>query len=141
MLLAQANIAIPGEIVEQMFGSDRDPQVVADERRWFELEMRATTRWQADLAALQTMSPRVLVGIGEDSVGQLCDRTSTALATALGIEPTMFPGGHTGFADDPDAFNTRLRTVLREPNDQGTNPAVVQLTRSTEPRPHDTGPT
>lgn len=27
-------------------------------------------------------------------------------------EPTMFPGGHIGFADDPDGFVTRLRAVL-----------------------------
>ena len=55
-----------------------------------------------------------MVGIGDESTGQLCDRTSSALAAALGIEPTMFPGDHTGFADDPDGFATRLRTVLRE---------------------------
>ncbi|MQA13433.1 MAG: hypothetical protein GEV09_04440 [Pseudonocardiaceae bacterium] len=37
-----------------------------------------------------------------ESAGQICDRTSTALAAALGIEPTMFPGGHIAFAEDPD---------------------------------------
>ena len=45
-----------------------------------------------------------MVGIGEESTGQLCDRTSPALAAALGIEPTMFPGDHIGFAEDPDRF-------------------------------------
>jgi hypothetical protein len=34
-----------------------------------------------------------------------------ALAAALGIEPTMFPGGHLGFAQDPAGFATRLRAV------------------------------
>ena len=53
-----------------------------------------------------------MVGIGEESAGQLCDRTSRALAAALGIEPTMFPGGHIGFAEDPDGFAARLRAVL-----------------------------
>jgi hypothetical protein len=53
-----------------------------------------------------------VVGIGEESGGQLCDRTSAALATALGIEPTMFPGGHIGFVEDPNGFATRLRPVL-----------------------------
>ena len=33
---------------------------------------------------------------------------------ALGTEPTMFPGGHTGFAEDPAGFAARLRSVLRE---------------------------
>ena len=41
------------------------------------------------------------------------DQTSRALAAELGIEPTMFPGGHTGFAEDPEGFAVRLRSVLR----------------------------
>ncbi|MFG1688665.1 alpha/beta fold hydrolase [Nonomuraea sp. NPDC049269] len=112
--MAQANIAMPQEVIEMMFGGERDPQQVADERRWFAHELRGTVRWQPDLAALRSVRTRVVVGIGEDSTGQICDRTSTALAAALGIEPTMFPGGHIGFADDPDRFAPRLREVLRE---------------------------
>lgn len=76
--------------------------------------LRPTTRWQPDIAALRSASTRVVVGIGEYSTGQLCDRTSKALAAALGIAPTMFPGGHIGFADDPDGFAVRLRAVLQE---------------------------
>ena len=56
------------------------------------------------------------MGVGEASAGQLCDRASRALATALGAEPTMFPGGHTGFAEDPDGFATRLREAIRSQN-------------------------
>jgi hypothetical protein len=110
---AQANIALPEDACEAMFGGERDPQQVADERRWFEHELRATVRWQPDLAALRSASTRIVVGIGDDSAGQVCDRTSKALAAALGIEPAMFFGGHTGFAEDPDRFATQLRTVLR----------------------------
>jgi hypothetical protein len=28
------------------------------------------------------------------------------------VKPALFPGGHTGFADQPDIFATRLRAVL-----------------------------
>jgi hypothetical protein len=52
------------------------------------------------------------VGLGEDSAGELCDRTSRALAQALGTEPTLFPGDHIGFIGNPDAFATRLRAVI-----------------------------
>jgi hypothetical protein len=97
-----------------MFGGPPNPQQVADERFSFEHMERPTTRWQPDLAALRSGSPRVVVGIGEQSSGQLCDRTSRALAATLGIEPTMFPGGHIGFVEAPDTFATRLRTVLRQ---------------------------
>jgi hypothetical protein len=29
------------------------------------------------------------------------------------VGPTLFPGGHVGFVEDPDAFVTRPRAVLR----------------------------
>jgi pimeloyl-ACP methyl ester carboxylesterase len=110
--LAQANIAMPEAVFEVMFGGDRDPQQAADELHWFAHELRPTIRWQPDITALRDGPTRIVVGIGEESRGQLCDRTSTALTEALGIEPTMFPGGHTGFAEDPDGFYPRLRAVL-----------------------------
>jgi pimeloyl-ACP methyl ester carboxylesterase len=111
---AQADIAMPEGAVEQMFGGERDPQAVADERFWFAHEMRPTTRWQPDLAVLRGVPTRIVVGIGTDSAGEFCDRSSRALAGTLGIEPTMFPGGHIAFVDDPAAFAPRLRAVLLE---------------------------
>ncbi|MFB6722176.1 alpha/beta fold hydrolase [Kribbella sp. NPDC056345] len=109
---ALANIALPPGVAQAMFGGERDPQVVADERFWFEHEMRESITWQPDIARLSAV--QVVVGIGEDSAGQLCDRTSTALAGLLGITPTYFPGGHIGFADDPKEFEPALRRQLVE---------------------------
>ena len=111
--LEQAGIDIPAEVVEQMFGGDRDPQSVTDEHFWFARELRPSTFWRPDLALLRSVASKIVVGIGADSGGQSCDRTSRALAGELGIEPTIFPGDHTGFADDPDVFAQRLRAVLR----------------------------
>jgi pimeloyl-ACP methyl ester carboxylesterase len=107
-----ANIELPEGVLEMMFGPDRDARQLADERRWFAHELRATNGWQPDLAALRTASPRIIVGIGADSAGQLCDRASRVLAAELGIEPTMFGGGHTAFAEDPERFAAELRAVL-----------------------------
>jgi pimeloyl-ACP methyl ester carboxylesterase len=90
----------------------RDPQAVADERHFFLHELRATTRWRPDLDALRAAPTRIVVGLGELSAGELCDRTSRALAAALGTEPTTFPGSHVGFLEDPPAFAVRLREVL-----------------------------
>lgn len=111
---AQADIAMPEGAVEQMFGGERDPQTVADEHFWFAHEMRPTTRWQPDLAVLRAVPTRIVVGIGAESAGEFCDRSSRALTAAIDIEPTMFPGGHAAFVDDPTAFATRLRAVLLE---------------------------
>ncbi|TDC87246.1 alpha/beta hydrolase [Actinomadura sp. 7K507] len=110
--MALSDIQLPEGALEQMFGGERDPQQVADERRWFEHELRETVHWKPDLAALRAVGPRIVAGIGEDSAGELCDRATRTLAEAIGIEPTLFPGGHTGFADDPQRFAVRLREVL-----------------------------
>ena len=92
--------------------AERDPQDVADERHFFLHEMRATTFWQPDIAALRSVPTRIVVGIGEQSRGQVCDLTSTALAALFGLEPTVFPGDHTGFVGDIAAFATKLRAVV-----------------------------
>ncbi|TDC55123.1 alpha/beta hydrolase [Actinomadura sp. KC345] len=112
--MALSDIRLPDGALEQMFGGERDPQDVADEHRWFEHELRETVHWRPDLAALRTVRSRIVAGIGEDSAGELCDRATRALAGAIDIEPTLFPGGHTGFADDPKRFVVRLREVLAE---------------------------
>ena len=91
---------------------ERDAQAVADERHFFLHELRATTGWQPDLAALRVAATRIVVGIGETSTGELCDRTSRALAAGLDLAPTTFPGSHIGFLEDPAAFAVRLREVL-----------------------------
>ncbi len=109
---ALADMTVPDGMLEAMFGGDRDPRVVADERFWFAHELRPSVRWHPDFAVLRATPTRVLIGVGEDSGGELCERTSTALATALGLEPTTFPGGHIGFTEDAVAFHTRLREVL-----------------------------
>jgi pimeloyl-ACP methyl ester carboxylesterase len=111
---AQANLFLPPGVAEQMFGGERDPQSVADERFWFGHELGPSVSWEPRLDTLRDGSVRIVVGIGEESGGQLCERTSTALSTALGLTPTRFPGGHTGFADDAAAFEPVLRAVLAE---------------------------
>lgn len=109
---ALANIQVPDGMVEGMFGGERDPQQVADEQFWFRHEMRESISWLPDVTTLRGNDVRIVVGIGEESTGQLCDRTSTALAERLGITPTRFPGDHTGFVDVPDEFAKALRAEL-----------------------------
>ena len=42
-----------------------------------------------------------------------------------GTEPAMFPGRHTGFAEDPEGFATRLRSVLRDAGRSRPKPVPV----------------
>ena len=112
--LENANIQLPEGVFEAVFGGEPDAQAIADTTFQNTHMLRPTTRFLPDIAALRSAGARVVVGIGEGSAGQVCDRTSRALAAELGIEPTMFPGGHTGFAEDPSGFADRLRSVLRD---------------------------
>jgi pimeloyl-ACP methyl ester carboxylesterase len=112
--LDNANIRLPGAVLEAMFAAEPDPQAIADNHYQNTHMLRPTTRFRPDITALRSAAARIVVGIGETSAGQLCDRASRALATALGTEPAMFPGGHTGFAENPGGFAARMRSVLRE---------------------------
>ncbi|MFE7802032.1 alpha/beta fold hydrolase [Nocardia sp. NPDC057440] len=111
--MAQANIQMPEPVLEQIFGGEREPRQQASESYWFGHELRGTTSWEPDSAALRATAARIVIGLGADSAGELCERTSRELGEMLGVEPVLFPGGHTGFVEDPAAFAPRLREVLQ----------------------------
>lgn len=67
-----------------------------------------------DVKALKSGTPRIVVGVGSTSSGQVEYRTAVALAERLGADPAVFPGGHTGFTEQPTEFAERLREVLPE---------------------------
>ncbi len=72
-----------------------------------------------DLEALKASPTRIVIAVGEESLGLYTGRTATALAEQLGQEVTVFPshhggfmGGEFGYAGQPEAFASRLRDVL-----------------------------
>jgi pimeloyl-ACP methyl ester carboxylesterase len=95
----------PGEPTEQD---------LADAARFFAHELRGTTRYVPDVAALSTGPVRVVIGIGAESGRLLTHRTSTELARRLGTAPVAFPGDHGGFMADPQEFADALRKVLAD---------------------------
>lgn len=110
--MAMADIDMPEPVLQHIFGGERSPQQVADDDFQNGKMLRPTTRWRPDIAALRAASTRVVIGIGEGSADQLCDRTSRALAARLQLEPSLFPGGHIGFTEAPDRFANTLRVVI-----------------------------
>ena len=77
------------------------------------------TGYQPDFDALRAAPTRIVVGVGEESEGQLARRGGEAAAARLGLEPTPFPSDHGGFlggeygqSGKPDEFAARLREVL-----------------------------
>jgi pimeloyl-ACP methyl ester carboxylesterase len=71
------------------------------------------TSYVPDIAALQAASSQVLVGVGEDSVGQETYETALALAERLGTPAVTFPGDHVGMATQPEAFAEKLHEVFQ----------------------------
>ena len=81
VFMKTANIHLPDELFEAMFGGEIEGQAAADEHFYFAHMERPTTFWKPDLRALRHTRVNLVVGIGEDSANELCDRTSRALAT------------------------------------------------------------
>ncbi|RDI51008.1 alpha/beta fold hydrolase [Nocardia mexicana] len=110
--IAFTGMELPEEMFQQMFAGEKDPEEHASQRYWFAHELRKTSGWVPDLDALRATPTRLVIGIGDASAGQFCDLTSRTLAAELDLEPTLFPGGHTGFMEDPVKFAERLREVI-----------------------------
>jgi pimeloyl-ACP methyl ester carboxylesterase len=110
--MASAGFVMPEEVFLRTFGGEKSPEEIAGERFFYLHELRGTAAWRPDLDVLRATPVNLVIGIGETSAGQVCDRTSRALAAALKLEPVLFPGGHGGFMEGPAKFADRLREVI-----------------------------
>lgn len=79
----------------------------------------AGTSYEPAIDKLSAVPTRIVVGIGEDSEGEMARRGGEALANLLVIEPVVFPGGHGGFQGNeygmpgkPEEFAAKLKEVL-----------------------------
>ena len=79
----------------------------------------AVTSYRPDFEALAAAPTRIVIGVGEESMGTFTGRTSVATAERLGQQATVFPSHHGGFvggdspyAGQPEAFARTLRGVL-----------------------------
>jgi pimeloyl-ACP methyl ester carboxylesterase len=110
MVNAGFDVTMPAKMpAEQTEPTERD---IREAARFFDHDLRATTRYLPDIDALKNCTSRVVIGIGVDSGRLLTDRTSRALAALLGSTPAEFPGDHGGFLGAPAEFAEALRKVL-----------------------------
>ncbi len=79
----------------------------------------AVTAYLPDFAALVASPTRIVIAVGEESLGLLTARSAAVIAERLHQQPTIFPSHHGGFvggdhpfAGQPEAFARRLRDVL-----------------------------
>jgi pimeloyl-ACP methyl ester carboxylesterase len=92
-------------------GSRDDP--LLSDRSW------AVTSYRPDFDALAAAPARIVIAVGEESIGTITGRTSLAAAELLGQEATVFPSHHGGFMGaesgypgQPEAFARKLREIL-----------------------------
>lgn len=90
----------------------RDDPLLSD-RSW------AVSSYRPDFDSLSVAATRIVIAVGEESVGTFTGRTSAATAELMGQQPSVFPshhggfvGGESGYAGQPEAFARRLRDVL-----------------------------
>ncbi|WP_280259781.1 alpha/beta fold hydrolase [Nocardia abscessus] len=75
-------------------------------------ELRPITSYLPNVAALASVTDRLVLGAGRDSKGKLPHRPAEVLAAQLNIPLTEFPGGHSGFTDAPAEFAQLLLELL-----------------------------
>ena len=90
----------------------RDDPLLSD-RSW------AITGYRPDVDVLAAAPTRIVIAVGEESLGTFTGRAAVATAELLGQQPTVFPSHHGGFMGDeygyagqPEAFARKLREVL-----------------------------
>ena len=83
----------------------------------------AVSGYRPDVQALTAAPTRIVIAVGEESLGTFTGRTAVATAELLGQEATVFPshhggflGGEFGYAGQPEAFARKLRDVLDDHN-------------------------
>ncbi len=109
MVTAGFDMTMPEKMPAQAEPTEQDRREAA---RFFDHELRPTTRYLPDIDALKNGPSRVVIGIGADSGRLLTYRTSVALCGLLGSTPVEFPGDHGGFLSAPTEFAETLRTLL-----------------------------
>jgi pimeloyl-ACP methyl ester carboxylesterase len=90
----------------------RDDPLLSD-RSW------AISGYRPDFDALRAAPTRIVIAVGEESMGTFTGRTSVATAELLGQQATVFPSHHGGFMGSefgypgqPEAFARKLRDVI-----------------------------
>ena len=90
----------------------RDDPLLSD-RSW------PITGYRPDVDALAAAPTRIVIAVGEESLGTFTGRAAVAIAELLGQQPTVFPshhggfmGGEYGYPGQPEAFARKLREIL-----------------------------
>ena len=80
---------------------------------WFEHELRQYPRVQFDWEAIRADAARLMVVVGDESEGLPPHRMAMVVAQRAGVAVHEVPGGHLGYATQPEAFARALTGLLK----------------------------
>jgi len=70
------------------------------------------SHYRPDVEALRANKIPIVVGVGEETVGQTANRTALALAKKLEVTRVVFPGDHNGYGPHAEIFAQTLQHTL-----------------------------
>ena len=79
---------------------------------WFEHELRQYPAVDLDIDALKTHANRIVLMVGRESRGTPCYNVNVELGKKLNRDVFEMPGGHSGFASQPDGFAQEFLQIL-----------------------------
>ena len=91
---------------------------------WLAHGMMPLSLYRPDVDALRIGRPRIVVGLGEESAGQVIHDMGMALAGQLDTEPVAFPGDHMGFGPYAEPFAETLDQTFRSDTGKVVEPAA-----------------
>ncbi len=103
---------VPPEFATTPEGAETFGRVSGNFEYWLAHGMLPLSQYRPDVEALRNGQPRVVVGIGEQSAGQIIHEMGMAVADRLGTRPVYFPGDHMGFEPHADSFAATLHRVF-----------------------------
>ncbi|HST49786.1 alpha/beta fold hydrolase [Jatrophihabitans sp.] len=80
--------------------------------QFFTHHIRQAARYRPDVEALGRATSRIVIGVGEASVGQAAYQAALEVAGRLGLGVVELPGDHLGYATQPAEFAAAVEQLL-----------------------------
>ncbi|HEX7667153.1 MAG TPA: alpha/beta hydrolase [Polyangiaceae bacterium] len=90
----------------------KNTEGLTDNEYWFEHELAQYPHFQPNFATLGRLAKHLVLAGGRASREQFAYQPNKVLAERLGKDIVEFPGGHVGYATDPQAFADELAPLF-----------------------------
>lgn len=112
--LGQPSLPPAEDAIDQMSPRTRAllRRAQANMEQFFAHHIHQAARYRPDIEALGRAAGRIVIGVGQASVGQAAYQAALEVAQRLGLGVVEFPGDHMGYATKPAEFAAAVEQVL-----------------------------